>query len=479
MRINVSQIDSASLNLAIQQASSGAAFSGNFLAYVQASGFMGPTVVWVTGAQSITGRKTFLDSPRVPYSGGVDSAPSAQWVNDQIVYTSGWANGTYLAATGLVPASGQLAFNLYATGSGLYTLMVNQSGQAVNDYATKSALMNTGAVLLARAAIVTVTGSSAITGANLSGLGGTQVVWLGNQIIISGGVGGGGGGSNLSVTGSSAITSPNLTGGGNVTVSYDGVYVMISGTASTAGTPNTVTTTGAYVLAGTYTFSGSPFVPIPTQPSGAANILFVSGASGVLSARDLAISGALQTLIGAGGGGSNTYNITGTGVVSVYSNASGNITNTFNITSGNTNVTSTGTTTNTFNQSGGVLNNNFNISGVTGNFVNMAFWFDSTTLATGLNNIEAMVGRSFTFTGYGIGVINTGTQGFFSGSLYQRTQLNTKTNFIDLSLNSGVQFKANGGFNQIVSGLNRVGLDIYLIGTGITGLSIGVFGVGF
>ena len=109
----------------------------------------------------------------------------------------------------------------------------------------------------------------------------------------------------------------------------------------------------------------------------------------------------------------------------------------------------------------------------------MAFWYDQYNLATGLNNVEAVVGRSFFFTGYSVGVINTGTQGFFSGSLYQRTPINTKTSFIDLSLNSGLYFKSQGGFVQEISGLNRVGLDILLLGTGITGLSIGVFGVGY
>jgi hypothetical protein len=120
-----------------------------------------------------------------------------------------------------------------------------------------------------------------------------------------------------------------------------------------------------------------------------------------------------------------------------------------------------------------------NLSGITGNFVNMAFYFDEFSLATGLNLVESMVGRSFFFTGYGLGVINTGTQGFLSGSFYQRTQTNAKTNFVNFSLNSGMMFSGQGGFNQEVSGLNRVGLDIYRIGTGITGLSVGLFGVGY
>jgi hypothetical protein len=106
----------------------------------------------------------------------------------------------------------------------------------------------------------------------------------------------------------------------------------------------------------------------------------------------------------------------------------------------------------------------------------MSFYFDQYSLYTGLNIIESFVSRDFNFTGYALGTINSGTQGFFSGSFYQRDQSNTKTNFLDISLNSGLLFKSSGGFSQPISGLNRVGLDIYRIGTGITGLSVGFFG---
>lgn len=148
----------------------------------------------------------------------------------------------------------------------------------------------------------------------------------------------------------------------------------------------------------------------------------------------------------------NTYNSSGT----FTNNVTGNVNNVYN---------------------GGTITNN--IGYTTGNFVNISFYYDEYNLYTGLNSIEAFVGRSFTFTGYAIGVINSGTQGFFSGSLYQRTPTNSKTNFINFSLNSGTFFTGIGGFSQEITGLNRVGLDIYRIGTGITGLSVGVFGVGY
>ncbi len=418
MLININQLDQASLSLLIQQVTSGASFSGNFVAYASATGFMGPGVVWTTGgAQEIAGEKRFLVSPLVTYSGSTGSAPSARWVNDQLAAVSGWAAASFTDSSAISSASGQLAFNLYTTGSGLYTLMVNQSGQASTDYATKASLFSTGAAL----SKVRVTGSSTIQDAHFSGIGGAQVVSVGGLILISGGAGGGGGAgdSNVSATGSSTIASANFTGVGSVAVTYDGTYVKISGIAGADSTlsgyveSNFVNRTTDQSVTGIKTFVSSPVVPTATLGTQAINLGQASGISGVLAA------------------------------------------------------IAQGTT------------NNYSFTGITGNFVNMAFWFDQYTLSTGLNSIEAVVGRSFFFTGYSLGVINTGTQGFFSGSFYQRTSLNAKTNFIDFSLNSGVMFRATGGFNQEISGMNRVGLDIYRLGTGITGLSIGLFGVGY
>ncbi len=169
------------------------------------------------------------------------------------------------------------------------------------------------------------------------------------------------------------------------------------------------------------------------------------------------------------------FNFTGTGFVTTSSNASGNVNNTYNSTSGVINANSSGTVNNTFN---GTANNITNIGTVTGNFVNMSFFFDQYTLATGLEQIESFVGRNFTFTGYAIGVINSGTQGSFSGSFYQRTTTNTKVAFANFGMPIGQFFSGRGGLNQIVSGMNRVGVDILNIGTGITGLSLGLFGIG-
>lgn len=406
MLINArSQIDQASLALVIQQATSGAAFSGNVLAYVNGGGWLGNGVVYVTGAQDITGIKRFLDSPRVPYSGTSGSAPSAKWVNDQIGSYSGWAANTYV-----------LPSTLTATGAAIYTLIVNASGALTgqggggsDNVGDWNSVYTTGDQSIGGIKSFAV---SPLVPATIGMLvGGTEATNYDDLISVSGGLQAqiGAGGSSVKVTGSSSIASPNFTGAGSVFLSYDGTYIRVSG----------------------------------------------SGAGG-------------------GGGITNNYFITGTGVVAASS--TGNVTNTINVTSGNITIISSGTVNNAFN---GTVNQTTNIGVATGNFVNMSFFFDEFTLATGLNQVESFVGRTFTFTGYALGAITSASQGFVSGSFYQRNQTNVKTNFVDFSLGTSMVCSGRGDFAISITGMNRVGLDIYQIGTGVTGLSIGLFGLGF
>jgi len=488
-KISVTQINESQLNVFVQASVSGAAFSGNLVNYVGSSGWLGNTVVYSTGgSQDITGSKRFLDPVLVSYSGGTGAAPSARFVLDQDLALSGVLSAQSISSASLVAASGILAAQNVASSGVLQTEINSLSGYVGGASGALSAIR--------------VTGSSTIALADFTGLGGTLVIHSGDKIYISGAAGGGA--SNTSVTGSSAISAPNFTGVGNVVLTYDGTYVKVSGIAGADATlsgyveNSFVHRYGNEDITGVKTFVSSPLVPAATIGPQAINLAQLSGASGVLVAAQAV---------------TNNYWITGTGVVTTSFNSSGDINNTFSITSGNTYVWNTGTTTstftiysgdvsvsnsgtatNTFNTSGtttvtnnGTATNNFNgqttnvtnLSGITGNFVNMSFWYDSLNLSTGLNTIEAFVSRSFFFTGYGLGAINSGTQGYFSGSFYQRTPLNTKTNFVDFSLNSGMFFTGVGGLYQEISGMNRVGLDIYRIGTGITGLSVGLFGVGY
>lgn len=498
--IAVKQINPTELSLAVQQYASGAAFSGNFVQYVSDSGWLGPLVVYVTGAQNITGSKRFLDPLLVNYSGNTGSAPSTLFVLDKDLLLSGVLTGqlTTSSNTAIAAASGVLnaqiiyESGLAATGlsslSGFTTAMsgalqaqigAGGLGTGYSGYASNTFVDRSTDQLISGNKIFTFNNSgpgaagttSFVSDALFSGravvvnppTGSDDAINLGYLLTVSGALTGAGS-SSTKVTGSAAIAIPNFTGVGSVTLTYDGTYVHVSGAAN-VGTysgyaeATFVHLTGAETISGVKTFATSPTVPTATLGTQAINLAQLSGTSGVLVAA--------QTI-------TNNYWITGTGVVAVSSNASGNITNTFTITSGTTNVVNSGTSSNTFNGT-----TTLNINNPTGNFVNMSFWFDQYSLGTGLNTIESFVARDFTFTGYALGVINSGTQGFFSGSFYQRTSTNTKTNFVDFSLNSGQFFVAAGGYSQTVSGLNRVGLDIYRIGTGITGLSIGLFGVGY
>lgn len=439
MKINANQIDLATLTPIVQQITSGTAFSGNFGSYVTNGGYMGPNVVWTSGGQQIiSGVKTFDSSPRVPYSGNTGTAPSTLLVLDLISNYSGWATGAYSSA-GLLGASGVLATTIFQTGAALSK--------------------------------VQVTGSSTIQAVNFTGLGGTLIFQSGAFVFISGGAGGGGGGSVL-VTGSSAISSANFTGVGSTSVTYNGTYVLISGAAGADATlsgfvENNFVHRGAIdeSISGFKIFTGNPWVPAPTALSGVVNLAYLTGVSGVL--------------VSQAGSISNTYYITGTGVVSI--SASGTtINNTISVTSGNINMTNTGTNvTTSMTVTNGTINSNIYANSLTGNFVNMSWFFDEYSLATGLNQLESFVGRTFIFTGYAIGVINTGTQGSFSGSFYQRNTINAKTNFVSFGLPIGQIFSGRGGFSQEITGMNRVGLDIFSIGTGITGLTVGLFGVGY
>lgn len=430
--IAVRQINQQELTDAIAVASSGATFSGNLQAYLLGSGWAGPNVVYTTGAnQTISGVKTFIDAPFVPYAGATGTAASKGFVDNSIL-----------------AASGQILLNLVTTDTAqsitaakIFDLPVTvatptNSGHAVNAYY--------------------LSGVSGVLAAAGGGGGGTPnaVTTTGNEVI----------GGFKQFTGSPLVPDPTQPSG-VVNLNYlsgvSGVLLAAGG----AGSPNSVTTTGNEVIGGFKQFTGSPFVPDPTQPSGAVNLSYLSGVSGVL--------------VAVGGGVTNNYYITGTGVVAASSHASGNINNTFNITSGTTNVTNSGVATNTYNITNGTANTVYNIAQITGNFVNLSFFFDEYNLVTGLNLLEAFVSRDFTFSGYALGLINSGTSGaFLSGSLYQRTPANVKTSFLSFSLNSGLFFYASGGLNQPISGMNRVGIDLYRVVQGMTGLSVGVFGAG-
>jgi len=431
MLIAVRQINQTELTDAIALASSGAAFSGNFQAYLNGSGWVGPNVVYTTGAnQTISGIKDFIEPPLVPYNGATGTAASKGFVDNSIVAASGRLMSDLVTLSTTQSITGAKTFDVPVT-----VALPTNSGHAINAYYLSG-----------------VSGVLAAAG----GGGGTPnaVTTTGNEVI----------GGFKQFTGSPLVPAPTQPSGA-VNLSYLSGVSGVLAAAGGGGSPNSVTTTGNEVIGGFKQFTGSPFVPAPTEPSGAVNLSYLSGVSGVLAT--------------SAAGVTNYYYITGTGVVAASSHASGNINNTFTITSGTVNVTNSGTATNTYNITNGTANTVYNIGQITGNFVNMSFFFDEYNLITGLNLLEAFVARDFTFSGYALGLITSGTSGsFFSGSLYQRTTGNAKVPFVDFSLNSGRYIYISGGLNQTISGMNRIGIDIYRVVQGMTGLSVGIFGAG-
>jgi hypothetical protein len=113
--------------------------------------------------------------------------------------------------------------------------------------------------------------------------------------------------------------------------------------------------------------------------------------------------------------------------------------------------------------------------GVSSSGTTVSYFFDFPF--TGNNIVETFINPSFVFTGYALGCITTGSSTPpLSGTLYQRGITNTKTTIADFTFESGVLYKASGGFNVTVTGHNRLGIDITNIITGIRDFSIGIFG---
>ena len=467
MKIYVKQIDEASLTAFVTGAA-GASFSGQLNSYVQNGGYLGVNVVYSSGGfQIISGAKTFDASPTVPYSGGTGTAPSRLYVDNQITVAtvlyqaslsgisgSIFNTGANLSLVKVTGSSGIQIANFTGLGNVSTSLvsggLIGISGNSNDAINLSGRLFNTGANLSS----VRVTGSSNIQTPNFTGMGGTLVIRSGDFVLISGGAGGAaagnGDGINLSgnlfttganlssvrVTGSNNIQVPNFTGMGGTLVIQSGDFVLISGAGAGGGSSVSVT--------------GSNTIALPNFTGMGGTLIIQSG----------------NFVLVSGGGGStfvesNTFNITGTGTINITATSSGSMSNVYN------------------NYSGTINTNPTILNGITGNFVNISFFFDEFNTATGLNLVEGFVSRDFTFTGYAVGAYVSGTHGRLSGAFYQRSQTNAKTQITPFSFESGMHFTGQGGFSQTISGMHRVGVDIFSLMTGITGISVGLFGVGY
>lgn len=460
MQINVNQIDKAGLSLFVQQASSGSAFSGNFTNFVASSGWIGPTALWITGGnQTVLGSKTFTGAIGVPYSGTTGQTVARLYVDTFVNLVSGFAQTSLNNSNNTL--SGFLSSGLTATGATIVNSLNNLSGLVIAN------LFTTGSILSA----VKVTGSSIIQIANFTGLGGTLVIYSGNQIFISGAAGGAAGttvNDPMYVTGNQLVSGlKRFISGIEVlnSTSPSGVtnFAFLSGVSGVlnaailagGGAPNAVFTTGDQTIGSVKTFTGTILVPDnPALPSGAVNLAYLSGVSGLLNRAITGMTGYTQN---------NTFNITGTGVT-------------------NLTVNNTGTTNNTYNVISGTLNTSdiISIGVITGNFVDVSFFLDP--IATGLNLFEAHIAQGFTFTGAafscrtsGFGPV-TGGGAAMSGKLYQVDSNNTEQTLYNFVFQSGLIYSGSPTFNIYVTGRNRVGLSISNSLSGIEKFAVAIFG---
>ena len=117
---------------------------------------------------------------------------------------------------------------------------------------------------------------------------------------------------------------------------------------------------------------------------------------------------------------------------------------------------------------------------ITGNFTNLSFYLSP--VATGLDLAESFVTRTFYYTGFALGAVTTGTSatngGILTGRIYQRETNNNKIILQTFTFGSGQFFKRSGDFSFIITGDNRIGVDITNTLNNIDKFSVGIYGFG-
>jgi hypothetical protein len=427
--IAVRQINQTELTNAIALASSGSAFSGNLQAYLDGSGWTGPNVVYTTGAnQTISGVKTFIDAPVVPYGGATGTAASKGFVDNSVIAASGRLMGDLVTLGTAQSITGAKTFVVPVT-----VALPTNSGHAINAYY----LSGVSGVLAA----------SVSAGGLSTGFSGYAENTYLNRGVVDQSISG-----IKTFTGAVFVGSPTDTGHAVNLFFVSGMSGVLAA-AGGGGSPNSVTTTGNEVIGGFKQFTGSPFVPAPTEPSGAVNLSYLSGVSGVLTTA----------------GGSTNYYITGTGTTNITTTGV-NVTNSVNVTSG---------TLNTYTN---VYNNTYTTSTIlTGNFYDISFFLDP--VQTGYSLFESFVASSFYFTGASFACRTSGYGpqygGIMTGKIYQVDSNNTEQTLLNFTFTSGVIYSGSPVLSVVVTGRNRVGLSLTNMLSGMEKFSVGIFGGGY
>lgn len=222
MSIAVKQINQAELTLFVQQSASGAALSGSLLPYLTASGWLGPNVLYLTGgSQSITGEKTFLQSPIAPSGGSALTVANKQYVLAQLAHQinslSGYSDATFVSLIDNEVVLGRKVFT-GALGVG--------SGSTFIDAINLGQLLSSSGVLQSQIDNVTVANTVNTTG---------------DQTI-----------AGTKTFSSSPLVPIPVNGSGAVPKSYvDSLQLT-----------GVIYTTGAQTVSGVKTFLNSPVIPV-------------------------------------------------------------------------------------------------------------------------------------------------------------------------------------------------------------------------
>ena len=276
MKIFVNQIDSNSLISFITQTTSGTAFSGNINSYVLNGGYLGPNIVYSSGYdQTISGNKTFANSPIVPYTGTSGTAPSKKYVDDAIALGIQSFSGNFIVPFAVLDINDDIISGYKqftgAVGVGLPT----QLGHAVQ--------LNSFNIL---------------SGIIASGLTGVTVV---NTVYLTG---------DQSISGTKTfLLSPNVP-----TPTASGHAVNL-GYLSNFNIANAVYNTGNQSISGVITFAQSPIIPIATAPNQPVQLAQLN-AYGVSQGPVSGFAG-VMAINGSTGGASGLVYLIGGGTVTV------------------------------------------------------------------------------------------------------------------------------------------------------------------
>lgn len=274
--IAVRQINQTELNAAIAAAITGGNFSGMLNAYTAASGYLGPTILYVSGGdQLVHGVKAFESSPLVPFSGAnTGSAASQAYVDQKIVFYIDSLSGTITG--GFVT----LADNQTILGYKIFTGAVGVGVPTQSTHAVPYSVLTYVSGLL-QSGIENVTVADAVT------LDTDQTVTGRKTFVVSPYV-------PIPTNPSGAVPLSMLTG---VTVG------------------NTVFTTGNQTISGIKTYVQSPLVPLATLPNQAVNLQQLN-ALGV-SMGGVTGFGGVQSLNGSTGSASGAVYLQGAGTVTI------------------------------------------------------------------------------------------------------------------------------------------------------------------